>query len=169
MPTLEQLQEALDATEGRTPKEVLDAFLPKGKKIGGLPLVDLTLGHALFLAQLDHPLSKGRLNGWEPHETGLALYAFTRCSKELKTQIHDGSLEDKLYEFINSLSFGEIPKYTAILMAHYLNSIQTGMEMHDPNSKKSQKKTVLGGLWEALRGFVANIIGRLNLSSMNYR
>ena len=39
MPDLDELQEAIKNAEGRTPSEILEAFLPKGKKVGGLPLV----------------------------------------------------------------------------------------------------------------------------------
>lgn len=164
MPSIEQLQAALEHVEGATPQEVLDAFLPKKKEIAGFPLVPLTMGHSLFLSHCQHPLSKGKLEGWEAHDVGLALFAFTHKSDDLKRQVEEGTLESSLYQFMDRIDLADVPKYTALLMAHYLNSIQTGIEMHDPNAKSAQKKTLLGGFFQRLRGYVASIIGSLILS-----
>lgn len=163
MPSIEKLKEALEGVEGATPQEVLDAFLPKNKKIGNRSLVPLTLGHSLFLANCGHPLSKGDLENWRPDQTALALYTFTSESKELAEQVKDGTIEDKLIEFTETLSLGEIPKFTALLMAHYLQSLQTGVEMHNPKERAAQKKTRSVGFWQRLVAFVASILGRRNL------
>ena len=159
MASIEQLQAALNKVEGATPQEVIDAFLPKRKEIAGRSLVPLTMGHSLILAHCGQPLAKGNLEGWEPHETALALFAFTRDSEALKQEVEQGTLEDSLAEFAQGLPLGQILTYTALLMAHYLQSISTGMEMHDPNSKAAQKKTPSVGFYQRLRVFVANIIG----------
>ena len=161
MISIEQLQAALEHCEGATPQEVLDAFLPAKKEIAGLPLVPLTMGHSLFLSHCDHPLSKGSLDNWKPDEVGLALYAFTHSSRELADKVSDGFLEDDLYDFMERIELGDVPKFTAILMAHYLQSIQTGLEMKDPNAKKDQKKTLSGGYWQRWLAFAVNIIGSL--------
>lgn len=162
MSSLDNLQRALDSVEGATPKEVIDAFLPKKKEIAGRSLVPLTLGHSIFLANCDHPLSRGELENWKPHETALALFAFTRGSGELKDEVANGTLEQSLDDFMKEIPLGSVLAFTAILMAHYIESLQTGVEMHDPNAKgKAQKKTLLDGFCQRLRDFVANIIGRL--------
>lgn len=163
MPSIEQLQAALEHIEGVTPQEVLDAFLPRKKEIAGLPLVPLTMGHSLFLSSCQHPLSRGKLDGWEAHDVGLALFAFTHKSDDLKAEVENGTLEDSLYQFMDRIDLGNVPKYTALLMAHYLNSIQTGIEMHDPKKKVSQKKTLLGGFYQRLRGFAVSITGILSM------
>lgn len=165
MPTIDQLQAALEGIEGATPQEVLDAFLPKKKEIAGLPLVPLTMGHSLFLANYGHPLAQGKLEEWTPEQVGVALYAFTHDSAQLAKEVHDDTFEDNLFSFLKKIDLGQVPKFTAMLMAHYLNSIQTGIEMHDPNSRNAQKKTRLGGFFQRLREFVANTIGSLTSSS----
>lgn len=170
MVSIEHLQAALEHVEGATPQEVLDAFLPKKKEIAGLPLVPITMGHSLFLSNYGHPLAKGKLDGWKPDEVGMALYAFTHSSKELATRVADGSLEDDLYQFLEKIELGDVPKFTGLLMAHYLNSISTGLEMHDPNSrKKAQKKTRLGGSCQRLRVFAVSIIGLLSMLFTSFR
>ena len=164
MVSIDHLQAALEHVEGATPQEVLDAFLPKKKEIAGLPLVPITMGHSLFLSNYGHPLAKGKLDGWKPDEVGMALYAFTHASKELAERVADGSLEDDLYQFLEKIELGDVPKFTGLLMAHYLNSISTGLEMHDPNSKKkAQKKTRLAGFFQQLRDCVVSITGLLTM------
>lgn len=165
MATIEQLQAALEGAEGVTPQEVLDAFLPEKKEINNCPLHPLTLGHSLFLSHCDHPLASGRIEGWKPHETAIALFAFTRDSEELKREVEEGTLEDSLTKFTKEISLADTPRVTALLMAHYLKSIQTGVEMRNPSDKIAQKKTPLGGFSRWLRGFVGNITGGLITSS----
>lgn len=163
MPNLDQLQQALANIEGCTPKEVLDAFLPKGNRIGEHKLVPITFGHALFLSQMGHPLAKGNLDGWEPHDVAVALFAFTRNSRELKRGIENETITESIYEISEQIPFGEITKYVGCLLAHYIASMETGMEMKPPETGKAQKKTRLVGFWRRLLAFVASISGRLNL------
>ena len=61
MASLKELQEAIQNTEGKTPSEILEAFMPKGKTVGGVPLVDITFGLGLFLSSINHPLASGKL------------------------------------------------------------------------------------------------------------
>jgi hypothetical protein len=145
MPNLDQLQKALQRTEGKTPQEILNAFMPKGKKVGGLPLVDITFGHGLFLSNIGHPLSTGRIESWEPYDIAVALFAFTRSSKELARLVREDELESALYEFLDNIPMADIEESSAMLIAHYFGALKTLVPMKSPDGSKSQKKTRSGG------------------------
>jgi len=145
MASLEQLQEAIEKTEGKTPKEILEAFMPKGKTVGGIPLVDITFGHGLFLSNIDHPLATGRIDDWKPYDIAVALFAFTRTSKELTRLVREDMLEDSLYEFLDEIPMDEIEQSSAILIAHYFGSMKTIVPMDAPEGVKAQKKTHSAG------------------------
>lgn len=145
MADLSQLAKAIENTEGKTPQEVLDAFIPKGKKVGGYPLVDITFGHGLFLSSINHPLATGEIDGWKPYDIAVALFAFTRTSKEIARLVRENALEDSLYEFLDEIPMDEIEQSSAMLIAHYFGSMKTIVPMDAPEGIKSQKKTRSAG------------------------
>lgn len=145
MLNLDQLQEAIKNTEGKTPSEILQAFIPKGKKVGGVPLVDITFGHGLFLSNINHPLATGQIDDWKPYDIAVALFAFTRSSKELTRLIREDRLEDSLYEFLDGIAMDEVEQSSAILIAHYFGSMKTIVPMDSPEGVKAQKKTISDG------------------------
>lgn len=145
MSDLEALKQAIENTDGRTPQEVLNAFMPKGKKVGGLPLVDITFGHGLFLSNIDHPLSTGKIDAWTPYDIAMALFAFTRSSKELARLVKDDELESSLYDFLDGIPMAEIEESSSILIAHYFGSLKTIVPMESPAATKAQKKTRSAG------------------------
>ena len=159
MDDLSKLQEAVKKTEGRTPREVLDAFIPKGKKIGDFPLVDVTYGHALFFSSIDHPIAMNSFNDWDAQDLGLAFFGLTRSSRELHKHIKEGTLEEALFEFLEQLPISNHTEHTQTLIYHYLGSMSTAVEMKSKDSAP-QKKTRSDGLWDRLRGFAGSIIGR---------
>lgn len=138
---LDNLQQALENTKGKTPLEILEAFLPKGKKVGGHTLVEITFGHNLFLSNVNHPLITGNIDDWKAQDIALALFAFTRSSKELARLVREDELEDALYEFLDEIPMEEIQQSAALLMAHYFSSMKTIVGMDSPDSAKAQKKT----------------------------
>lgn len=145
MPNLDDLQEAIKNAEGKTPQEILEAFLPKGKKVGGLPLVDITFGHGLFLSSIDHPLSTGRIDNWQGYDIAIALFAFTRSSKELTRLVREDELEDALYEFLDGIAMSEVEESASVLIAHYFGSMKTIVPMDAPAGVEGQKKTRSAG------------------------
>jgi|TARA_R110000823_G_C15626189_1_gene468159 hypothetical protein len=158
MASLEQLQKAIDNTNGRTPKEVLDAFLPKGKKIGKFELVEVTYGHCLVLENLDHPLIKNKNDGWTATDLGVALFVFTRSSELLHKLIKNDEFEDELYAFLADIPASNFKDFAKDVIFHYYGSMSNAVEM-DSKSQNTQKKTRLGGFLAAFRRFVGNTNG----------
>ena len=145
MPDLDLLKQAIENTDGRTPQEVLQAFLPKGQKVGGIPLVDITFGHGLFLSNISHPLSTGKIDSWKPYDIAMALFAFTRSSKELARLVKCDELESALYEFLDGIPMDEIEEASSLLIAHYFGALKTIVPMESPSSSNGQKKTPSDG------------------------
>jgi len=159
MASLEQLQKAVENTKGRTPEEVLDAFMPKGKKIGDFALVEVTYGHCLVLESLNHPLIQNKSEGWTATDLGIALFVFTRSSELLHKLIKNDEFEEQLYSFLSSIPASKYKDFAEDIIFHYYGSMTNAVEMVS-ESKSAQKKTRLGGFLAGFRQFVANILGR---------
>ncbi len=138
--TLEQLAEALENTNGRTPREVIDAFCPIGAKIGPFPLAQLTAGHDLFLSRVRHPLATGHAAEWGPQDVAVALFAFTRSSRELFRLIEEDAFADSLHAFLDEIPLGTIESAATALMAHWIRARATALPMKSPHPAGSKKK-----------------------------
>lgn len=160
---LDKLQEAFEKSEQGTPLEILNAFMPEGRKVGEYDLKPVTFGHVLFLDKMDHPLSRGDIEHWKPEETAIAFLSFTRTSRELAQLIEEDRFKEELFKVVEEIPIGKVAEYTACLMAHYLDSLQTGLEMKDPKESKAQKKTRLGGFFRRFLDLLELIIGRWNM------
>ncbi len=158
MASLEQLQQAIENTNGRTPEEVLDAFLPKSKKIGQFDLVEVTYGHCLILENLDHPLIKNKNEGWTATDLGIALFVFTRPSELLHQLIKTDKFEEELYSFLSEIPANKYKDFAQDIIFHYYGSMTNVVEMESKTSN-AQKKTRSGGFLAAFRRFVGSISG----------
>lgn len=158
MSSIERLQQAIDNTKGKTPPEVISAFLPQNKKIGEFKLYDVTYGHCLVLENLNHPLVENRNCDWTATDLGVALFVFTRPSNVLHELIKEEKFEDELYEFLNQIPASKYRDFAQDIVFHYYGAMSNVVEM-ESKGKSSQKKTLLGGFLAALRRFVGNILG----------
>jgi hypothetical protein len=156
--TIEQLIEALETSEGKTPQEVLDAFYPTQPQIGGHDLVPLTAGHELFLAKVDHPLASRQVAAWTPSDVAIAFFAFTRPSRELERMLRDGSFEDGFHEFLDDVPVGEIEGACSTLVLHWLSARKTAVEMVNPHGGP-KKKRASGGSSRSSRGRATSSAG----------
>ena len=158
-PNLDDLEKAISNTKGRTPQEVLDAFLPQNKKVGNYTLEEVTYGHVLVLEHLNHPLVKNKNDGWTVSDLGVALFVLTRPSDVLHKAIKNDSFEDKLYEFLADIPANQYENFAKDIIFHYYGSMSNVVPMESKN-KKAQKKTDSAGFLAAFRRFVGNISGR---------
>jgi hypothetical protein len=138
-PSLEQIAELLQASEGKTPSDVLAAFLPDRRTAFGQRLVPLTAGHDLLLEKLAHPFARPGTE-WKAHDLAVALLCFTRPSRELFQLIEDGTFEDAVFELLDSLPFGDLDAAAAELVAHWATHRATALSMRSPHSV-GEKKT----------------------------
>jgi hypothetical protein len=144
--TLAHLAEAMETAKGRTPAEVLDAFLPEGATVAGLRLVPLTAGHDLFLARIGHPLATGEKK-WDGSQVGMALFAFSRPSAELFAMVENDTLDQAYYTFLDTLPIGAIENAAALLIGHWIRARATMVPMLAPDGPGggSKKKRASGG------------------------
>lgn len=161
MATVEQLERAVENTEGRTPREVIEAFLPKGRKIGEHDLVEVKYGHCLFLESFKHPLLQGKTGEWTAQDLGIALFTFTRSSEELFRLVKNDQVEEELYRFLEDIPASKHKEYASEIIFHYYRSMNTAVAM-ESKSEKAQKKTLLGGFFQGLRRLAGNITGLRN-------
>lgn len=130
------------AVDGKTPTTVLAAFLPKTSTHLGKKLVPLTAGHELALAQLGHPLATG--TKWEDVDVLMALFVFSRPSREVFAMIQSGTFEDDFFGFIDTIPSADIPKLGNDMVAHWMRSRATALAMESP-TPGTQKKTADSG------------------------
>lgn len=142
---LARIAEAVEMSEGKTPCEIIEAFLPKSPTAAGKRLVPLKLGHDLFLSKIAHPLATGVPN-WEPNDIAVALFAFTRPSADLFAMISDASYETQFYGFLDEIEIDELEGAATELLHHWFSRKSTAIGMESPHPS-SQKKTadLVGG------------------------
>lgn len=139
-PTIDQLTEALEKSQGKTPREVIDAFCPERSVVGGLELVPIKAGHELFLSKMQHPLASREPMAWGAQDVAVALFVFTRPSRELFRMVEQGTFEDELHGFLDEIPVDAIDTATASLMAHWLRSRSTVVSMSNPHAAGGSKK-----------------------------
>jgi hypothetical protein len=138
LPELTDIAAAMEAVDGKTPTTVLEAFLPKVATHLGKRLVPLTAGHELALAQLGHPLATG--TKWEDVDVLMALFVFSRPSREVFAMIAGGTFEDDFFGFIDSIPSADIPKLGNDMVAHWMRSRATALAMESPTPGTQKKK-----------------------------
>lgn len=122
-----------------TPGAVLDAFLPKPVTVIGKKLLPLTAGHELALAYTKHPLASG--GKWEDSDVLLALFLFSRPSREIFALIEDGCFEDAFLAFVDSIPPADIPQLGHDLVAHWMRNRRTALAMENEHATAAKKKT----------------------------
>jgi hypothetical protein len=143
-PALLEIAEAIEKSEGRTPAEVIEAFLPVAPTACGQRLIPLTMGHDLFLTKLEHPLATGSAN-WTPADIAVALFTFTRPSRELFAMIDDGTYAEKFHAFLDEHAAGDLPDAATELLHHWFSRKSTAVGMESPHPVTQKKTAVSAG------------------------
>ena len=136
--TLDDIQAAVIAANGKFPDVILRAFLPEKATLFGKALVPLTAGHHLVLVHLEHPLVIAGKT-WQAQDIPLAMFVFTRGSKNLFQILANGGFEAEFYDFIESLPCAEMTDAIRQLIGHWLAATSTALAMESPHD--TQKKT----------------------------
>lgn len=137
-PSLELLTQAMEHADGKTPSEVLDAFLPDAIKISGIALVPVSAGHDLFLSKIGHPLATRQ--PWQAHDVAVGLFVLSRKSSELFPLLAADAFEDELYRFLDEVRIGALDAAATAMVAHWIKSRATVCPMGLPEHAGSKKK-----------------------------
>lgn len=138
-PQLLEIAEAIEQSAGKTPAEILEAFLPKTPTIIGRRLVPLKLGHDLFLSKIGHPLAEGS-TAWEPHDIAQALFVFTRPSRDLFAMMEEDTYLDKFHAFLDEIDAADLDSAATELLHHWFARKATSVDLESPHPS-TQKKT----------------------------
>jgi hypothetical protein len=142
-PNLDDIAAAMNAVDGRTPSNVLEAFLPKPVTHLGQKLVPLSAGHELLLAQISHPLATG--TKWEDSDVLMALFVFSRPSRLLFAMVADSTFEAEFFAFIDTIPTADIPKLGQDMVSHWMRSRATALAMESEHSTGQKKTADLDG------------------------
>lgn len=137
-PTLDDIAAAIAASDGKTPSSVIEAFLPKPMSHLGKRLVPMTAGHELLLAQLGHPLATG--TKWEDVDVLLALFVFSRPSRELFHLMEQDTFQAEFFSFIDAIPPADIAQLGSDLIAHWTRTRASALAMESRHTT-AQKKT----------------------------
>lgn len=137
-PTLEDIAAAREAADSATPSAVLEAFLPKPVSHLGKKLVPITAGHELLLGQLGHPLATGAK--WEDIDVLMALYVFSRPSRDLFSLVGEDTFEAEFFAFIDTIPTADIRALGQDMVGHWMRSRATAIAMESSHAS-TQKKT----------------------------
>lgn len=142
-PALDDIAAAIAAAEGKIPAAVLNAFLPIPKTHLGQTLVPLKAGHELLLSQIGHPLATGEK--WEDVDVLMALFIFSRPSRELFDMVAADTFERRFFEFIDSIPPSDISALGEVMVAHWVTARVTAIAMESKHAKGQKKTAVLAG------------------------
>jgi hypothetical protein len=165
-PTLDEIAAALAAVEGSTPTAVLDAFLPRPVSTVGQKLVPLTSGHELLLAHVKHPLSTGAK--WEDFDVLMALFIFSRQSRDLFELVNQDQLENAFFAFVDSIPPQDIPKLGQDVAAHWMRSRRTALAMTNEHTTAKKKTVALAGSSPPSHPVAKRSVFRWMLSCMTF-
>ena len=137
-PTIEQIAAAREGAGGRIPSAVVDAFVPTPAKSLGQRLVPLKAGHELVLSKIGHPLSTGK--SWDDEDVLIALFVFSRSSRDLFALLEREEFKDCFFEFVDSIPIGDVAKLGSDMVAHWMSARNTALPMESRHGG-AQKKT----------------------------
>lgn len=137
--TLDDISAAMTAADGRTPTEVIDAFLPDCPDTFAGRMIPLTAGHYLALAKLNHPFVH-RNEEWDAAQLAIAMFCFTRPSREIFASIDGGTFEKDLFAFLEGVPAAEMEKAASGIFSHWKAAFSTAIPMKSPHAG-AQKKT----------------------------
>jgi hypothetical protein len=129
--------------EGKIPSAVLKAFLPVPQTFLGQSLVPLTAGHDLVLAHMDHPLVTGQ--PLQDVDVLLALFIFSRSSRDLFAMIGEDTLEKTFFDFLSIIPPADIPRLGEAMVAHWVTARVTALAMESKHSTAQKKTAVSAG------------------------
>jgi len=96
---------------GRTPEEILDALFPDGMKIGGQPVIPLSVASYTFLEKLRNPITKKDGLAKMKNEQLMELcFVLTHPVSECR-ELHSGGADawrDAYWQFGENLAFADM-------------------------------------------------------------
>lgn len=167
--TLEDLEFAASAVEGKTPEEVVEAFLPDTIKVGGFALVPLTAGHEMVWAKLGHPFGKrdaaaviGRT--MTPDEIALAIFTTTRTSDELFRLLAEDRFEAEFFAFMEAFPTGDLTQAAQAVTLHWMRACSSAVAMRSPHAAPLKKKAASAGCSRSSTAAAPSSAGRSTMS-----
>jgi hypothetical protein len=114
------LQEKLARITGKTPRTVIDAFLPDPIDITGLELKPVRMRTWLYLEKIGSPFIQGHADAPSVEDILRALYIITQPAAEVGAAIRagDASFDEAVDAFAERLPLAVLPELTAKLAAH---------------------------------------------------
>jgi hypothetical protein len=125
------LQEKLARVAGKTPRTVIDAFLPDPLDVGGIELNPIRMRTWLYLEKIGSPFVQG--GAGEPNLEDLlrALYVITQPAAEVGAAIRAGEaiFNRSVEAFAERLHVSLLPELTAKLAGHLAAEFSPRSEM----------------------------------------
>ena len=100
--------------------DVIDDIIPKSVSTLGKRLVPLKAGHQLLISQIRHPLATGEK--WEDSDVLMALFIFSRPSRELFAALADDTFEAEFFAFIDCIPSADVPVLGQDMVSHWVRS-----------------------------------------------
>ena len=109
----------------------------------GQTLVPITAGHELLFAQISHPLATGKK--WEDVDVLMALFIFSRPSRQLFQMVAEDSFETAFFAFLDTIPTGDIQQLGHDMVAHWVRSRAAAIPMENPHSTAKKKAVASAG------------------------
>ncbi|HUB68012.1 MAG TPA: hypothetical protein VL981_11060 [Candidatus Methylacidiphilales bacterium] len=114
------LREKLTQIAGKTPRTVVDAFLPDPIDVAGLELKPIRMRTWLYLEKIGSPFLQGHTDIPSLEDLLRALYVITQPAAEVGGAIRAGnvSFDEAVEAFAERLPLAVLPELTAKLAVH---------------------------------------------------
>jgi hypothetical protein len=125
------LQEKLARAAGKTPRTVIDAFLPDPIDLAGLELRPIRMRTWLYLEKIGSPFIQGGADDPNLEDLLRALYVITQPAAEVGAAIRagDATFSQAVDAFAERLPLSVLPRLTARLAEHLAAEFSPRSEM----------------------------------------
>ena len=144
--TLEDIQAAVIADPGTTPRAVIDAFLPTGRTVFGQMLRPVSIGTWMALEKIGHPFVTGTKEAdITPHDIACALYILTTDTPTVFDALRSNMFEHSVLALMDRLPLGEMKESLETMQDHFTKALDNMVPMSSPHDTGQKKKAASAG------------------------
>lgn len=141
---VDDAQGAIDETTGRTPRRVVETFVPPDLQVAGMKISSCGLGILSVLESIKHPFIDIAMHGQEKsytiHDVQRALYIFTH-PRDAKSAVKEGTLDEVSEAWVFDAEIGGDAVLKApLILVGIIRGVMAMAPGHDPHAELSREK-----------------------------
>lgn len=139
IPELKNIADAVTSDPGRTPTDVVEAFLPDPAVVFGKKLRPVSVGLWLCFEKIGHPFLTGS-ESVTLYDVASAFVLLTKPTREVYAAVEQGDFRDMVLQLADELPMAGFDEVLGVLKQHFDAGCRTVLPMRSPYDS-GQKKT----------------------------